>query len=175
MIGDRERVHKLARRALEAFRARAAVAPAADLEARLAQLHRRSGPSAMSGPTRIEVNDPDRLSAALAAAGLSAARPVVVLIGGADGLAPRVAARLEPLFGQVLPSIARTYDSAVVDGGDQFRGHAGRRPGLGAQRVPPAAGGRGGTGDARPGRWVGRGAGAPPFAPGHRPRRALGR
>jgi hypothetical protein len=53
----------------------------------------------------------------LAELGLRPPRPVVVLVGGADGLDDAGLARLRPLFEEGLAPLADSLGACVVDGG----------------------------------------------------------
>jgi hypothetical protein len=72
---------------------------------------------AASGPRRVQLDDAGAIARVLAAAGVVGPRPVVLLVGGADGLPDAQLARVNALFEDVLPDIARELDAAVVDGG----------------------------------------------------------
>ncbi len=56
------------------------------------------------------------VGAALAAIGLTGPRPVLILVGGAANLDPKVAVRLRPLFRDLVPVLDR-LGAAVIDGG----------------------------------------------------------
>ncbi|MGV1010225.1 MAG: hypothetical protein ACOYBY_16735 [Dermatophilaceae bacterium] len=69
--------------------------------------------------TLVRVTEPDELPAALRAAGLPTARPVVVVVGGAGGLGVAQRRRMTPVFTDALvPAIARTGATAVDGGTD---------------------------------------------------------
>lgn len=57
------------------------------------------------------------LPAALDALGLVPPRPIVVVVGGAGGMAPREIERLRPLFTEVLAPTIAALGGGVVDGG----------------------------------------------------------
>jgi hypothetical protein len=57
------------------------------------------------------------LPAALNALGLAAHRPVLVLVGGANGLDAEAAKMLEGLFGEVVAPLIEALGAAVIDGG----------------------------------------------------------
>ena len=59
------------------------------------------------------------VGAALAAIGLTGPRPVLILVGGAANLDPKVAVRLRPLFRDLVPVLDR-LGAAVIDGGTHF-------------------------------------------------------
>lgn len=56
------------------------------------------------------------VGAALAAIGLTGPRPVLILVGGAANLDPKVAVRLRPLFRDLVPVLDR-LGAALIDGG----------------------------------------------------------
>ena len=80
---------------------------------------RRPAPSRSlgCGPSTVVLDDANATVAVLAAAGLAGPRPVVLLVGGADGLADTQLARVNALFEDALPGIATELGAAVVDGG----------------------------------------------------------
>ena len=59
------------------------------------------------------------LDSALATLGLTDPRPVLILVGGAANLDEGVAARLRPLFRDLVPVLDR-LGAAVIDGGTRF-------------------------------------------------------
>jgi hypothetical protein len=76
-------------------------------------LHFAGGRTAMA----LRVDQPSELPAALAALGLQAPRPVLVLVGGAGGLDRADLDRLRPLFGAgLIPAVTR-LGAAAIDGG----------------------------------------------------------
>ena len=70
-----------------------------------------------SGPQHVELDDPRTIALGLATAGIKAGRPVLLLVGGADGLSETQQARIGALIEEVIPAIARDLDAAIVDGG----------------------------------------------------------
>ena len=76
-------------------------------------LHFAGGQTAMA----LHLAQPGELSAALAAFGLQAPRPVMVLVGGAGGLGPADLNRLRPLFRSGLVPVVTRLGAAAVDGG----------------------------------------------------------
>ena len=56
------------------------------------------------------------VGAALAAIGLTGPRPVLILVGGAANLDPKVAVRMRPLFRDLVPVLDR-LGATVIDGG----------------------------------------------------------
>lgn len=69
------------------------------------------------GVTRVHVEEPQGLPAALAACGLPHPVPVVVVVGGAGGLGADELARLTPVItGGLVPAVERA-GALVVDGG----------------------------------------------------------
>lgn len=66
--------------------------------------------------TGVRLERTSEVPAGLAALGLDAPRPVVVLIGGAGGLDDRDIHRLRPLFTGLVDAIVR-YGAATLDGG----------------------------------------------------------
>jgi hypothetical protein len=67
--------------------------------------------------TAVRVDQPSDLSAALAALGLDAPRPVVVLVGGAGLMPAGDLERLRPLFERGLVPVAERLGVVVIDGG----------------------------------------------------------
>ncbi len=68
-------------------------------------------------PPRVRVGTPDRLADAVAALGIPSPRPVLVCVGGAQGMTDDDSARVARLVaGQVLPVVER-HDAVVLDGG----------------------------------------------------------
>jgi hypothetical protein len=65
----------------------------------------------------VRVDDVEEVSAALAALGLHAPRPVVVLVGGAGGLEKADLDRLWPLFRSALVPVVEQHGAVGVDGG----------------------------------------------------------
>jgi len=65
----------------------------------------------------VWVEDVTELPEALASIGLSGSRPTLVLVGGADGLAPEELERLRPLFADTIVPVVAAAGGAVVDGG----------------------------------------------------------
>ena len=70
-----------------------------------------------SGPERVELDDPRTIALGIATAGIKAGRPVLLLVGGADGLSEMQQARIGALIEEVVPAVARDLDAAIVDGG----------------------------------------------------------
>jgi len=72
------------------------------------------------GPGRAamaaRVTEPAELAAALTALGLAGPRPVLVLVGGADGLDPALRPTLAGLF-RALGPVLRAAGAVVLDGG----------------------------------------------------------
>ena len=64
-----------------------------------------------------QADQPSELPATLNNLGLRGPQPVLVLVGGADGLSKAQVARLRPLFVKVLAPMAEAIGAAVVDGG----------------------------------------------------------
>jgi hypothetical protein len=77
------------------------------------RLHFASGRTAVA----LRVDQPSELPAALAALGLQAPRPVVVLVGGAGGLDWADLDRLRPLFESGLLPVVTRLGAAAIDGG----------------------------------------------------------
>ena len=72
----------------------------------------------MRSSTRVgTVRAADELAGALEVLGLADPRPVIILIGGADGLGPGVERELEALFTTCLSPLAEELRAAIVDGG----------------------------------------------------------
>lgn len=69
------------------------------------------------GASAANVQDPEGLIEAVNAMGLVERRPMIVLVGGADGLQPRDLDRLRPIFTAALVPLAQRLNAAVVDGG----------------------------------------------------------
>jgi len=69
------------------------------------------------GPSVTKIATVAELPAALAELQLPRASPVLVLIGGADGLDEPGLARLRPFFDDALAPLAGALDACVVDGG----------------------------------------------------------
>ncbi|MEA3275080.1 MAG: hypothetical protein U9Q81_07305 [Pseudomonadota bacterium] len=65
----------------------------------------------------VDIVTPDELPAALRVLGLSPPQPVLVLVGGADGLGPERAQRLRSLFRDVIAPLLDRLGAAVIDGG----------------------------------------------------------
>jgi SLOG in TRPM, prokaryote len=65
----------------------------------------------------LRVGQPSELPTALAALGLQASQPVVVLVGGAGGLDPADLDRLRPLFESGLVPVITHLRAAAIDGG----------------------------------------------------------
>ncbi len=70
-----------------------------------------------SGPSVSTVGTAAELSVALAELGLPGSSPVLVLIGGADGIDEAGLARLRPFFTDALATLAEALEVCVVDGG----------------------------------------------------------
>ncbi len=70
-------------------------------------------PTAMA----LHVDQPYELPGALAALGLQAPRPAVVIVGGAGGLDPADLDRLRPLFESGLVPVMTCLEAAAIDGG----------------------------------------------------------
>ena len=69
-------------------------------------------------PSRvIRVAEPTEVSSRVAELNLGGPRPVVVLVGGADGLGDAQLARLRPLFEEGLAPLADALGACVIDGG----------------------------------------------------------
>jgi hypothetical protein len=107
-----------------------------------------TGRHALAAP----VSDPFGLPAALAALGLCAPRPVLVLVGGANGLDAGLRPILARVFWTLIPAL-RAVGAAVVDGGTRagvmaLLGEAAADSGLalvgvaavGTVRLPPVTG-----------------------------------
>jgi SLOG in TRPM, prokaryote/Protein of unknown function (DUF4231) len=73
-----------------------------------------SGPSA---PRAVQVDRPEELASRLTELGLHAPRPVLVLVGGADGLTDAQLTRLRPLFEEGMAPLADALGAGVIDGG----------------------------------------------------------
>ncbi len=69
------------------------------------------------GPSVSKVGTAAELSAVLAELGLPRSSPVLVLIGGADGLDEAGLARLRPFFTDALATLCGALDVCVADGG----------------------------------------------------------
>jgi hypothetical protein len=67
--------------------------------------------------TAVRLDQPGEVAGALAALGLRAPQPVVVLVGGAGGLDPAELDRLRPLFESGLIPVAARLNAVVIDGG----------------------------------------------------------
>lgn len=82
-------------------------------------LHRPVHDHAQAGSSALAawVSEGDDIASALRGLGLGAPRPVLVVVGGASGLAARRLDRLRPLFFEALVPIIRSVGGAVVDGG----------------------------------------------------------
>lgn len=65
----------------------------------------------------VRIHIPDELPDALRELGLGRGRPVIALVGGADGLDNSDLVRLRPLFVEGLAPLARDLGACVVDGG----------------------------------------------------------
>lgn len=76
-------------------------------------LHFAGSPAA----TALRVNQPRELSAALAALGLQAPRPVVVIVGGAGGLDAADLDHLRALFESGLVPVMTRLGATAIDGG----------------------------------------------------------
>jgi hypothetical protein len=68
-------------------------------------------------PRTVRVAVPAELPARLSELGLRGPYPVVVLIGGADGLDNAHLARLRPLFEEGLVPLVEALGACVIDGG----------------------------------------------------------
>jgi hypothetical protein len=68
-------------------------------------------------PQVIELARPEELASKLSELDLRAPRPVLVLVGGADGLTDAQLARLRPLFEEGLAPLADALGACVIDGG----------------------------------------------------------
>src|SRR5437764_2734502 len=81
---------------------------------------RSHGVSADSGgaapPPRARVAEPGDLPAALKALGITAGRPVLVLVGGAGGMSAGQMTALAGVIGTIVPALG-DWGAAVVDGG----------------------------------------------------------
>lgn len=93
-------------------------------------------PPASGGPQVVEAASGGDLPGVLGEAGLRRARPIVVLVGGADGMDAGVLDRLQDLVHTDLVPLLDEHDVAVVDGGTD----AGVMRAIG--RARSAAGGR---------------------------------
>jgi hypothetical protein len=69
------------------------------------------------GPAVSKVGTAAELPVVLAELGLTRSSPVLVVIGGADGLDETGLARLRPFFTEALATLAEALDVCVVDGG----------------------------------------------------------
>ena len=65
----------------------------------------------------VQVDSPDKLPEALQKLGLQAARPTLVLVGGASGISDSDKSRLEQLFVEAIAPLAEELGVIVVDGG----------------------------------------------------------
>lgn len=65
----------------------------------------------------VQVHTPDQLPEALYKLGLQAARPTLVLVGGASGISNSDKSRLEQLFVEAIAPLAEELGVIVVDGG----------------------------------------------------------
>lgn len=74
-------------------------------------------PHAGDGPLIVEIATGDDLPDVLDGAGLRRGRPVLVLVGGADGMDDEVLGRLQDLVRTDLVPLLDEHDVAVVDGG----------------------------------------------------------
>jgi hypothetical protein len=72
---------------------------------------------ASSTALAVWVSRPEEVAGAVRDLGLVDPRPVLVVVGGASGLAARRLNRLRPLFGDALVPVVRSVGGAVVDGG----------------------------------------------------------
>jgi hypothetical protein len=68
-------------------------------------------------PCAIRIYHPSELPVILSSLGLKRPRPVLVLVGGADGLSEAELASLRSFFSDVLSPLAESLGAAVVDGG----------------------------------------------------------
>jgi hypothetical protein len=69
------------------------------------------------GSRVVQLETHDELPSRLLELGLRRPRPVVVLVGGADGLGDARLARLRPLFEEGLAPLADSLGACVIDGG----------------------------------------------------------
>lgn len=67
----------------------------------------------------IEITDPADIAPGVAALGLGAPRPTLVIVGGAGGLDEVDLSRLSPLFVNGIAPVVERHRAAVVDGGTQ--------------------------------------------------------
>jgi hypothetical protein len=67
-------------------------------------------------PPRARVAEPGDLPAALKALGITAGRPVLVLVGGAGGMSAGQMTALAGVIGMIIPALG-DWGAAVVDGG----------------------------------------------------------
>ncbi|HEY2269606.1 MAG TPA: hypothetical protein VGI96_43785 [Streptosporangiaceae bacterium] len=67
-------------------------------------------------PPLARVAGPGDVPAALKSLGITAGRPVMVLVGGAGGMSPEQMAALAGVIGQIIPALG-DWGAAVVDGG----------------------------------------------------------
>ena len=65
----------------------------------------------------VRIHTPEETPGALCELGLGGSRPVIVLIGGADGLDESSLVRLRPLFAEALAPLAGDLGACVADGG----------------------------------------------------------
>ncbi len=76
------------------------------------------GPGSVLPVPVLRVNEPtDALPELLAAAGLPIGRPVVVVVGGAAGMAPSVANAIDAVLRKVVIPVVERLAGTVVDGG----------------------------------------------------------
>jgi hypothetical protein len=98
------------------------------------------------GSRVIQLATRDELPSRLPELGLRRPRPVLVLVGGADGLGDARLARLRPLFEEGLAPLADSLGACVIDGGTDagvmaMIGHARAKLGASFPLVGVAAGG----------------------------------
>lgn len=93
-------------------------------------------PSAGGGPSAVEVDAGDELSEVIEVAGLRRGRPVLVLVGGADGMETQVLGRLQDLVRVALVPLLDEHAITVVDGGTD----AGVMRAIGQARTAAGAG-----------------------------------
>src|SRR5579863_933503 len=77
---------------------------------------KESSVSGMAAPPVARVAEPGDVPAALRALGIAAARPVLVLVGGAGGMSREHMTALAGAVGQMMRALG-DWGAAVVDGG----------------------------------------------------------
>ena len=119
------------------------------------------------GSRVVQLETRDELPSRLPELGLRRPRPVVVLVGGADGLGDARLARLRPLFEEGLAPLADSLGACVIDGGTDagvmaMVGHARAKLGASFPLVGVAA-----SGTVEPADGTGRQTGTSSLEPNH--------